>query len=87
MFAGRDISSAALTWFFLLLAKNPLVETRIREEIQQLLLLKEDENLRFFNIEETRKLTYLQGALRETLRLFPQVPFNHEVPSSTWHSS
>ncbi|KAH0723524.1 hypothetical protein KY285_006576 [Solanum tuberosum] len=32
MFAGRDTTSAALTWFFVLLAKNPLVEKKIREE-------------------------------------------------------
>ncbi|CAN4118662.1 unnamed protein product [Withania somnifera] len=29
-----DTTSVALTWFFLLLAKNPLVEKKIREEIQ-----------------------------------------------------
>ncbi|PHT97123.1 hypothetical protein BC332_33952 [Capsicum chinense] len=60
IFAGRDTSSTALTWFFWMLSKNPLVEKRIREEIQQQLHLKEDENLKFFKVEETRKLVYLQ---------------------------
>ncbi|XP_059296035.1 alkane hydroxylase MAH1-like [Lycium ferocissimum] len=80
MFAGRDTTSAALTWFFWLLAKNPLVETKIREEIQQQLHLKEDENLKFFKIEETRKLVYLHGALCETLRFFPSVAIEHKIP-------
>ncbi|PHU05756.1 hypothetical protein BC332_26578 [Capsicum chinense] len=65
IFAGRDTSSTALTWFFWMLSKNPLVEKRIREEIQQQLHLKEDENLKFFKVEETRKLVYLQRFLRK----------------------
>ncbi|KAH0723525.1 hypothetical protein KY285_006072 [Solanum tuberosum] len=80
MFAGRDTTSAALTWFFVLLAKNPLVEKKIREEIQQQLHVKEDENLKFFTKEESRKLIYLHGALCETLRLFPSLSLEHKVP-------
>ncbi|XP_049342529.1 alkane hydroxylase MAH1-like [Solanum verrucosum] len=80
MLAGKDTTSAALTWFFVLLAKNPLVEKKIREEIQQQLRVKEDENLKFFTKEESRKLIYLHGALCETLRLFPSVSLEHKVP-------
>ncbi|KAM3288507.1 alkane hydroxylase MAH1 [Capsicum chacoense] len=80
MFAGRDTTSATLTWFFWLLSRNPLVEKRIREEIQQQLHLKDDENLKFLKIEETRKLVYLHGALCETLRLFPPVAIEHKIP-------
>ncbi|PHU05757.1 hypothetical protein BC332_26579 [Capsicum chinense] len=80
MFAGRDTTSAALTWFFWLLAKNPLVEKKIREEIQQQLHVKEYEKLKFFTKEESRKLIYLHGALCETLRFFPSVSLEHKVP-------
>ncbi|KAM3339704.1 hypothetical protein P3S68_029573 [Capsicum galapagoense] len=80
MFAGRDTTSAALTWFFTLLAKNPSAEKRIREEIQQQLHVKEDENLKFFTKEESRKLIYLHGALCETLRFFPSLSLEHKVP-------
>ncbi|CAN4118663.1 unnamed protein product [Withania somnifera] len=80
MFAGRDTTSTALSWFFLLLAKNPLVEKKIREEIQQQLHVKEDEILKFFPKEESRKLIYLHGALCETRRLFPSLPLEHKVP-------
>ncbi|KAK6777674.1 hypothetical protein RDI58_024392 [Solanum bulbocastanum] len=79
-FAGRDTTSVALTWFFWLLAKNPLVEKRIREEIQQQWNLKEGENLKFFKIYKTPKLVYLYGALCETLRLFPSVAIEHKLP-------
>ncbi|PHT27146.1 hypothetical protein CQW23_33250 [Capsicum baccatum] len=82
MFAGRDTTSTTLTCFFWLLAKNPLVEKKIREEIQQQLHLKEDENLKsLFDIEETRKLVYLHGAFCEALRLFPPVAINHKAPA------
>ncbi|PHT71321.1 hypothetical protein T459_26425 [Capsicum annuum] len=80
MFAGRDTTSAALTWFFVLLAKNPSVEKKIRQEIQQQLHVKEDENLKLFTKEESRKLIYLHGSLCETLRLFPSLPLEHKVP-------
>ncbi|XP_009782181.1 alkane hydroxylase MAH1-like [Nicotiana tabacum] len=80
MLAGRDSTSSALTWFFLFLAKHPLVETKIREEIQQKMHLKKDENLKFFNKEEMLKLVYLHGALCETLRFFPSLSLEHKVP-------
>ncbi|XP_059296762.1 alkane hydroxylase MAH1-like [Lycium ferocissimum] len=80
MLAGRDTTSAALTWFFWFLAKNPLIEKKIREDIQQQLHLKEDEILKHFNIEETRKLVYLHAALCETLRFFPSVSLEHKLP-------
>ncbi|PHT37012.1 hypothetical protein CQW23_24712 [Capsicum baccatum] len=80
IFAGRDTSSTALTWFFWMLSKNPLVEKRIRQEIQQQLHLKEDDNLKFFKVEEARKLVYLHGALCETLRFFPPVSIEEKIP-------
>jgi len=42
--------------------------------------VKEDESLKFFTKEESRKLIYLHGALCETLRLFPSVSLEHKVP-------
>ncbi|CAN4109320.1 unnamed protein product [Withania somnifera] len=80
MFAGKDTTGSTLTWFFWLLSKNPLVEKKIREEIQQQLHLKEGEYLKFFNIEESRKLVYLHGAFCEALRLFPPVSIEHKAP-------
>ncbi|KAF8411566.1 hypothetical protein HHK36_004121 [Tetracentron sinense] len=80
MIAGRDTTSAALSWFFWLLSKNPSVETKILEEIKANLQVKEGEKWRFFNTEELSRLVYLHGALCESLRLFPSVPFQHKAP-------
>ncbi|KAL0443154.1 UNVERIFIED_CONTAM: Alkane hydroxylase MAH1 [Sesamum latifolium] len=81
MFAGRDTTSTCLTWLFWLIAKNPLTETKIREEMESKLQLKEDKNWRFFSVEESRELIYLHGALCESLRLFPPLPLEHKAPT------
>ncbi|KAF5944283.1 hypothetical protein HYC85_018360 [Camellia sinensis] len=79
----RDTTSAALTWFFWLVATNPSVENKIREEITTKLHPKEDNRLHlcFSNIndQEMKKLVYLHGALCESLRLFPPVPIQHKA--------
>ncbi|KAI3456693.1 hypothetical protein Pfo_013356 [Paulownia fortunei] len=80
MLAGRDTTSTCLTWLFWLIAVNPLTEIKIREEIETELHLKEDKKWRFFNVEESRKLIYLHGALCESLRLFPPVALEHKTP-------
>ncbi|KAL0443161.1 UNVERIFIED_CONTAM: Alkane hydroxylase MAH1 [Sesamum latifolium] len=82
MFAGRDTTSTCLTWLFWLIATNPLTETKIQEETESKLHLKEDKNWRFFSVEESRKLVYLHGALCESLRLFPPVALEHKAPTA-----
>ncbi|KAL2455632.1 Cytochrome [Forsythia ovata] len=80
IFAGRDTTSTTLTWFFWLIASNPLVEIKILEEIETKFQVKETKQDRFFNAEESRKLVYLHGALCETLRLYPPVALEHKSP-------
>ncbi|KAM7499113.1 hypothetical protein LguiA_023527 [Lonicera macranthoides] len=80
IFAGRDTTSTALTWFFWLVATNPLVEMKIQEEIKTKMNLKDEEKLGFPKAEELRKLVYLHGALCEALRLYPPLSLNHKAP-------
>ncbi|KAJ0040280.1 hypothetical protein Pint_26942 [Pistacia integerrima] len=81
MIAGRDTTSSALTWFLWLLSKNPQVETKIREELKTIIPTDKTEAKWWkFDIKELNKLAYLHGALCETLRLYPPVPFQHKVP-------
>ncbi|KAJ4827568.1 hypothetical protein Tsubulata_004789 [Turnera subulata] len=77
--AGKDTVNAALTWFFWLVATHPSVEEKIVQEIKANLQAKEDPKSSFFSLEELSKLVYLHGAICETLRLYPAVPFNHRV--------
>ena len=81
MIAGRDTTSSALTWFFWLVSKNPLVESKIREEIETAIPEKEDRKGRhIFKTEGLNKLIYLHAAMCEALRLYPPVPFQHKAP-------
>ncbi|KAK1397795.1 Alkane hydroxylase mah1 [Heracleum sosnowskyi] len=81
MLAGRDTTSTALSWFFWLIAENPAVECKIREEIESKLHSKEEEIWKLFNKrEDLAKLVYLHGALCEALRLFPPVALEHKAP-------
>lgn len=77
--AGRDTSSAALSWFFWLVIQNPHVEDKILRELCTVLIETRgddtstwvDEPLGF---DELDRLIYLKAALSETLRLYPSVP-------------
>ncbi|GMI98717.1 cytochrome P450, family 94, subfamily B, polypeptide 1 [Hibiscus trionum] len=64
--AGRDTTSAALTWFFWLLSKNPEVEEEILKEI------KGKSGTPVF--EEVKDMVYTHACLCETMRLYPPVP-------------
>ncbi|XXG49376.1 hypothetical protein AAC387_Pa02g3579 [Persea americana] len=81
MLAGRDTTSAALTWFFWVVSMNPEVETKILRELKATSpKLREGWHgkLKVFDAEELSQLVYLHAALCESLRLFPPVPFEHK---------
>lgn len=75
MVAGKDTTAEALSWFFVSLRDHPEVERKIREEILVKLpdLAKPNTTA---SMEDVQQLVYLEAALKETLRLFPSVPFN-----------
>lgn len=66
--AGRDTTSAALTWFFYLVAKHPNVENEIIREIKD---QKSDQTSIY---EEVKDMIYTHAALCESMRLYPPVP-------------
>ena len=66
--AGRDTTSAALTWFFWLLAKNPHVENEVAREVM------EKKNSEASAYDEVRDMVYTHAALCESMRLYPPVP-------------
>ncbi|KAL1351622.1 hypothetical protein HN51_015513 [Arachis hypogaea] len=64
--AGKDTTSAALTWFFWLLSKNPRVEKEILKEINE----KSEAPV----FDEVKEMVYTHAALCESMRLYPPVP-------------
>lgn len=66
--AGKDTTSAALTWFFWLLSKNPRVEKEIVKEIME----KSEAPV----YDEVKHMVYTHAALCESMRLYPPVPMD-----------
>ncbi|CAN6566147.1 unnamed protein product [Malus baccata var. baccata] len=77
--AGRDTSSAALSWFFWLITLNPVIEEKILREICTVLIETRGNDMASWldkplEFEEIDRLIYLKAALSESLRLYPSVP-------------
>merc|ERR1711939_23398 len=69
LLAGRDTTACLLSNLFFMLAKNPAVWDKLREEISGL-------QGRAPTYEELRNLKYVQCCINESLRLHPVVPRN-----------
>ncbi|GAB2249318.1 hypothetical protein Droror1_Dr00012677 [Drosera rotundifolia] len=73
--AGRDTTSAALTWFFWLLWKNPVVEDEIMKEIAGNIYNRENNGDHHRSVlDEVKGMEYTHAALCESMRLYPPVP-------------
>ncbi|KAL7115111.1 hypothetical protein ACP275_04G164100 [Erythranthe tilingii] len=68
--AGRDTTSAALTWFFWLLSKNPKVEAEILIEVNKERSPSELSSA----YDEVKDMVYTHACLCEAMRLYPPVP-------------
>jgi len=69
LLAGRDTTASLLSNMFFMIAKQPEVWQRIREEVASL-------EGRMPSYEELRNLKYVKWCLNESLRLHPVVPGN-----------
>ncbi|KAF9682977.1 hypothetical protein SADUNF_Sadunf05G0164200 [Salix dunnii] len=69
--AGRDTTSAALTWYFWLLSRNPEIEKEILREIKD----KSESPV----YEEVKDMAYTHASLCESMRLYPPVPIDGKV--------
>jgi fatty acid omega-hydroxylase len=64
--AGRDTTSAALTWFFWLVSKSPEIESELIREIKE----KSESPI----YDEVKDMMYMHASLCESMRLYPPVP-------------
>ncbi|KAH0632384.1 hypothetical protein KY290_035803 [Solanum tuberosum] len=72
LLAGRDTVASASTSLFWLLAENPRVAERIREEANEVLGLNQE----LTSCEQLRDLHYLQACVYESMRLYPPIQFD-----------
>lgn len=67
--AGHETTASVLTWVFYILAAQPRVAQRVREEVAAVV---GDGPVSY---EHTRQLPYTRAVFRETLRLYPPITF------------
>ncbi|KAL7597735.1 hypothetical protein Lser_V15G27139 [Lactuca serriola] len=72
--AGRDTTSAALTWFFWLLYKNPAIENEVVKEVKE----KSDSPI----YDEVKDMVYTHASLCESMRLYPPVPVDSKLANA-----
>jgi cytochrome P450 len=65
LIASSESTATALAWSFLLIARNPAVEARLREEIVRTV------GNRRPDIPDLNRMPYLRGVFAEALRLYP----------------
>ncbi|KAJ4842829.1 hypothetical protein Tsubulata_017094 [Turnera subulata] len=68
LIAGHETSAAVLTWTFYLLSKEPIVLSKLQDEVDSVL------GDRFPTIEDMKKLKYTNRVINESMRLYPQPP-------------
>ena len=63
--AGHETTALTLSWAWYLLSKNPAAETRLHEELRDVLAGRSP------TIADLARLPYLRGVVNEVLRLYP----------------
>lgn len=71
LFEGHDTTASALSWTLYCLATNPDAQARAQAEIDEVLGNRDD----ITYDEAKNKFEFLEACIKESLRLFPPVPF------------
>ncbi|KAJ7234370.1 cytochrome P450 [Mycena haematopus] len=72
IFAATETTATSLARILYLLAQNPDVQDRLRDELSQ----AKQQDAGDINYDQLMQLPYLDAVCRETLRLHPPTPFN-----------
>ncbi|CAB4280516.1 unnamed protein product [Prunus armeniaca] len=87
--AGRDTTSAAMTWLFWLLSKHPSINHQIVNEVEN--VLGQNTSTEKLGFEDLQKMRFLRACLCESMRLYPPVPWDSKhaevdtvLPDGTW---
>uniref|UniRef100_A0A4W6EVM8 aromatase n=1 Tax=Lates calcarifer TaxID=8187 RepID=A0A4W6EVM8_LATCA len=71
MFRGHDTTAASMNWALHLLGSHPEAHSKVQQELQEVFGTSD----RSINMEDLKKLRYLECVVKEALRLYPSVPF------------
>uniref|UniRef100_F7ARF4 Uncharacterized protein n=1 Tax=Ciona intestinalis TaxID=7719 RepID=F7ARF4_CIOIN len=72
MFEGHDTTAAAMTWTVYLIGRYPDIQEKLHEEIDSVF---HDDKEGVISNSQLQKLSYLERVIKESLRLYPSVPF------------
>lgn len=72
MFEGHDTTTAGICWSLFLLGSHPEVQDRVVAELDTIFA---DEPDRRITMRDLNEMKYLERVIKESLRLFPSVPF------------
>ncbi|KAL9697518.1 hypothetical protein quinque_000959 [Culex quinquefasciatus] len=73
MFEGHDTTTSGISFAIYELARNPAVQDKIYDEIVS--ILGKDPNSYEITFQVLQEFKYLEMVIKETLRLYPSVPF------------
>lgn len=68
MFEGHDTTAMSLIWTLFLLGTHPEIQEKLHKELDMI------DNIEQLDIKQLKELKYLEGCIKESLRLFPSVP-------------
>ncbi|CAG2064808.1 unnamed protein product, partial [Timema podura] len=71
MFEGHDTTTAAICWSLFLLGLNPHIQERVQTELDDLF----QGSTRSVTMKDLQEMKYLEQVIKESLRLYPSVPF------------
>ncbi|XP_020284873.1 cytochrome P450 4C1-like [Pseudomyrmex gracilis] len=71
MFAGLDTSTITATWTLFCLGNNSEQQEKVHEELEKVFKTKDAP----ITMEKVSQLNYLENVIKESLRLYPSVPF------------
>ncbi|CAG7818847.1 unnamed protein product [Allacma fusca] len=72
LFEGHDTVSASLGWTTFLLGCHPDYQEKVHEELDGIF---GDDRTRFITSKDLTEMKYLEMCIKESLRLYPSVPF------------